>query len=102
MKSVVNTKRCHKVQWNLPFSARWEDLKKASAERKARLLESREKSRGVDDLFLQFAKRASAFNSWFENVEEDLTDPVRCNSIAEIEVRPSFAVRQYGYFPNLN
>ncbi|XP_028171733.1 spectrin alpha chain-like [Ostrinia furnacalis] len=27
---------------------------------------------------------ASAFNSWFENAEEDLTDPVRCNSIEEI------------------
>merc|ERR1712025_426718 len=25
-----------------------------------------------------------AFNSWFENAEEDMTDPVRCNSIEEI------------------
>uniref|UniRef100_A0A914R6H7 Uncharacterized protein n=1 Tax=Parascaris equorum TaxID=6256 RepID=A0A914R6H7_PAREQ len=25
-----------------------------------------------------------AFNSWFENAEEDLTDPVRCNSLEEI------------------
>lgn len=33
-----------------------------------------------------FAKKASAFNSWFENAEEDLTDPVRCNSIEEIRV----------------
>jgi spectrin alpha len=31
-----------------------------------------------------FAKKASTFNSWFENAEEDLTDPVRCNSIDEI------------------
>lgn len=28
--------------------------------------------------------QASAFNSWFENAEEDLTDPVRCNSLEEI------------------
>uniref|UniRef100_A0AAR2J8L2 Spectrin alpha chain, non-erythrocytic 1 n=1 Tax=Pygocentrus nattereri TaxID=42514 RepID=A0AAR2J8L2_PYGNA len=38
----------------------------------------------VEDLFLTFAKKASAFNSWFENAEEDLTDPVRCNSLEEI------------------
>jgi len=31
-----------------------------------------------------FAKKASAFNSWFENAEEDMTDPVRCNSLEEI------------------
>ena len=41
----------------------------------------------VEDLFLLFAKKASAFNSWFENAEEDLTDPVRCNSIEEIRVK---------------
>ena len=41
----------------------------------------------VEDLFLLFAKKASAFNSWFENAEEDLTDPVRCNSVEEIRVR---------------
>lgn len=35
-------------------------------------------------MFLTFAKKASAFNSWFENAEEDLTDPVRCNSLEEI------------------
>jgi spectrin alpha len=31
-----------------------------------------------------FFFQASGFNSWFENAEEDLTDPVRCNSIEEI------------------
>lgn len=35
---------------------------------------------------MTFAKKASAFNSWFENAEEDLTDPVRCNSLEEIRV----------------
>ncbi|XP_071948314.1 spectrin alpha chain, non-erythrocytic 1-like isoform X2 [Antedon mediterranea] len=39
----------------------------------------------VEDLFLLFAKKASAFNSWFENAEEDLTDPVTCNSVEEIK-----------------
>lgn len=40
--------------------------------------------RQIEELYLTFAKKASAFNSWFENAEEDLTDPVRCNSIEEI------------------
>ena len=40
----------------------------------------------MEDLYLTFAKKASAFNSWFENAEEDLTDPVRCNSVEEIKV----------------
>lgn len=43
-----------------------------------------EQFKEIEELFLMFAKRASAFNSWFENAEEDLTDPVRCNSIEEI------------------
>ena len=40
----------------------------------------------VEDLFLLFAKKASEFISWFENAEEDLTDPVRCNSVEQIKV----------------
>lgn len=40
----------------------------------------------VEELFLQFAKKASAFNGWLEDAEEDLTDPVRCNSPEEIKV----------------
>uniref|UniRef100_A0A3B5KVC2 EF-hand domain-containing protein n=1 Tax=Xiphophorus couchianus TaxID=32473 RepID=A0A3B5KVC2_9TELE len=37
----------------------------------------------IQSLRFSFCK-ASAFNSWFENAEEDLTDPVRCNSLEEI------------------
>ena len=39
----------------------------------------------VEELYLQFAKKASALNSWMEDAEEDLTDPVRCNSLEEIK-----------------
>ena len=39
----------------------------------------------VEDLFLLFARKASEFNSWFENAEEDLTDPVRCNSVEQVK-----------------
>ena len=40
----------------------------------------------MEELFLTFAKKACTFNSWYENVEEDLTDSVRCNSVEEIKV----------------
>ncbi|CAB1332446.1 unnamed protein product, partial [Coregonus sp. 'balchen'] len=63
---------------------RWNQLLDNSQARKKKLLEAQEHFRKVEDLFLTFAKKASAFNSWFENAEEDLTDPVRCNSLEEI------------------
>ncbi|XP_072162112.1 spectrin alpha chain [Bemisia tabaci] len=64
--------------------ARWQKLLGDSNTRKQRLLRMQEQFRQIEELYLTFAKKASAFNSWFENAEEDLTDPVRCNSIEEI------------------
>ncbi|KAK3088368.1 hypothetical protein FSP39_018301 [Pinctada imbricata] len=64
---------------------RWQKLKADSKARKERLLRLQEQYRQIEDLYLTFAKKASAFNSWFENAEEDLTDPVRCNSVEEIK-----------------
>jgi len=52
--------------------------------RKQQLLRMQNQFRQIEELYLTFAKKASAFNSWFENAEEDLTDPVRCNSVEEI------------------
>ena len=57
-----------------------------SEQRKQTLLRLQDQYRQIEDLYLAFAKKASAFNSWFENAEEDLTDPVRCNSVEEIRV----------------
>ena len=64
---------------------RWQSLLSDSDGRKQRLLRLQEQYRQVEELYLTFAKKASAFNSWFENAEEDLTDPVRCNSVEEIK-----------------
>ncbi|XP_053988880.1 spectrin alpha chain isoform X1 [Hylaeus anthracinus] len=64
--------------------ARWQKLLADSDSRKQRLLRMQDQFRQIEELYLTFAKKASAFNSWFENAEEDLTDPVRCNSIEEI------------------
>ncbi|XP_050663567.1 spectrin alpha chain isoform X2 [Leptidea sinapis] len=64
--------------------SRWQRLLADSAARKQKLLQLQDQFRQIEELYLTFAKKASAFNSWFENAEEDLTDPVRCNSIEEI------------------
>lgn len=63
---------------------RWERLCRDSARRKNDLLQLQDQYKKVEELYLAFAKRASTFNSWFENAEEDLTDPVRCNSLDEV------------------
>lgn len=63
---------------------RWQKLLGDSDGRKQQLLRMQNQFRQIEELYLTFAKKASAFNSWFENAEEDLTDPVRCNSIEEI------------------
>merc|ERR1712186_44846 len=64
--------------------SRWQKLLSDSNNRKQRLLQVQEQFRQIEELYLTFAKKASAFNSWFENAEEDMTDPVRCNSVEEI------------------
>ena len=74
----------------------YEKLQEAANTRKMLLMDSldahkqqllclQEPYRQLEDLYLTFAKKASQFNSWFENAEEDLTDPVRCNSVEEIK-----------------
>merc|ERR1711884_738008 len=63
---------------------RWQKLLSDSNSRKQRLLQVQDQFRQIEELYLTFAKKASAFNSWFENAEEDMTDPVRCNSVEEI------------------
>merc|ERR1719187_836486 len=64
---------------------RWNNLQAESNAREQRLLAVQDEFRQIEELYLTFAKKASAFNSWFENAEEDMTDPVRCNSIEEIK-----------------
>ncbi|MCP9263394.1 Spectrin alpha chain [Dirofilaria immitis] len=64
---------------------RWQQLLTNSESRRQRLLKMQDQYKQIEELYLTFAKKfASAFNSWFENAEEDLTDPVRCNSLEEI------------------
>uniref|UniRef100_A0A8D1EGL8 Spectrin alpha chain, erythrocytic 1 n=1 Tax=Sus scrofa TaxID=9823 RepID=A0A8D1EGL8_PIG len=63
---------------------RWEQLLEASEAHRQKLLEKQLPLQKAEDLFMEFAHKASAFNNWCENVEEDLSEPVHCVSLDAI------------------
>uniref|UniRef100_A0A8C7C107 Spectrin alpha chain, erythrocytic 1 n=1 Tax=Neovison vison TaxID=452646 RepID=A0A8C7C107_NEOVI len=63
---------------------RWEQLLEASAAHKEKLLEKQLPLQQAEELFMEFAHKASAFNHWCENAEEDLSEPVHCVSLNAI------------------
>ena len=67
----------------------WQKLEDATKARRERLNKSREQLKSHQDLCIEFARQASAFNSWYENVEENLTDPIRSRSVDEANERIS-------------
>jgi len=44
----------------------------------------------IDQLYLEFAKRAAPFNNWMDGAMEDLQDMFIVHSIEEIQVRSRF------------
>ncbi|XP_004415736.1 PREDICTED: spectrin alpha chain, erythrocytic 1 [Odobenus rosmarus divergens] len=62
----------------------WEQLLEASAAHREKLLEKQLPLQQAEELFMEFAHKASAFNHWCENTEEDLLEPVHCVSLNEI------------------
>jgi spectrin alpha len=64
---------------------RWEKLQKDSDNHNTRLQRGLEQFKKVEELFHQFSMKASSFNTSLSNIEEDLSDAVRCNSLDEIQ-----------------
>ncbi|XP_054419326.1 spectrin alpha chain, erythrocytic 1 [Pteronotus mesoamericanus] len=62
----------------------WEQLLEVSAAHRQKLLEKQLPIQKAEELFMEFAHKASAFNHWCENAEEDLSEPVHCVSLNEI------------------
>merc|ERR1711962_753905 len=86
-EQLINGNHIQAASINQKFNVviqRWNKLLTDSAGREQKLLQVQDQFRQIEELYLMFAKKASAFNSWFENAEEDMTDPVRCNSLEEI------------------
>lgn len=65
----------------------WRQLVDSTGNRRELLQQHKQKLREYEDLCIEFARKAGAFNSWYENIEENLTDPVRSRSIEEVESR---------------
>uniref|UniRef100_G3S8T8 Spectrin alpha chain, erythrocytic 1 n=1 Tax=Gorilla gorilla gorilla TaxID=9595 RepID=G3S8T8_GORGO len=63
---------------------RWEQLLEASAVHRQKLLEKQLPLQKAEDLFMEFAHKASALNNWCEKMEENLSEPVHCVSLNEI------------------
>ncbi|KAM7054281.1 spectrin alpha chain, erythrocytic 1 isoform 1-T1 [Molossus nigricans] len=62
----------------------WEQLLEACASHRQKLLEKQLPLQKAEELFMEFAHKASAFNHWCENAEEDLSETVHCVSLNEI------------------
>lgn len=78
---LINEERKHNqkdaiVKKHDELMQKWNNLLGLGEARRHRLFSVQDQYKNIEELFLAFAKKASAFNSWFENAEEDLTDPV--------------------------
>lgn len=62
----------------------WEQLLEACKAHRHKLLEKQLPLEEAEKLFMKFAEKASAFNNWCENAEENLSEPVHCVSLNEI------------------
>lgn len=49
----------------------------------------------IDQLYLEYAKRAAPFNNWMEGATEDLQDMFIVHKIEEIEVTPYLRAWKY-------
>lgn len=65
--------------------SKWNDLQKGASNRKSDLTTSKKQFQTMNDLMAKFATEASRFNSWFEQVEEDFTDPIHADNVNDIK-----------------
>lgn len=64
----------------------------SAPQRTGKLLET------IDQLYLEFAKRAAPFNNWMESAMEDLQDTFIVHTIEEIQARQSLRMRAVSLF----
>uniref|UniRef100_A0A8C9UJZ8 Actinin alpha 4 n=1 Tax=Spermophilus dauricus TaxID=99837 RepID=A0A8C9UJZ8_SPEDA len=78
----VNT-RCQKI------CDQWDALGSLTHSRREALEKTEKQLETIDQLHLEYAKRAAPFNNWMESAMEDLQDMFIVHTIEEIEVCPS-------------
>ncbi|XP_065919404.1 alpha-actinin-1-like [Dysidea avara] len=63
----------------------FDQLTDLSTDRKVAIQDAIEQQQKLDELRLEFAKRAANFNNWMDNAIDDLQDTFNIHSIAEVE-----------------
>ncbi|CAH8841985.1 unnamed protein product [Trichobilharzia szidati] len=63
----------------------WDEMKKLSAQREREISKALTALEEIDQLHLDFAKRAAPFNNWMEQTEEDLRDTFIVHTMPEVE-----------------
>jgi actinin alpha len=61
------------------------ELQKLSEDRASRIQEATEKQQTIDQLRLNFAVKAAAFNNWMDNAFDDLREVPACDTISDAE-----------------
>lgn len=77
--SVTTDSRCNRI------ISQWELLKNLTQRRKQDLESAEELLEAIDQLHLEFAKRAAPFNNWLDSSREDLVDMFIVHTIEEIQ-----------------
>ncbi|XP_007445545.3 alpha-actinin-4-like, partial [Python bivittatus] len=73
--------RCQKI------CDQWDSLGSLTHTRREALEKTEKQLETIDQLHLEYAKRAAPFNNWMESAMEDLQDMFIVHTIEEIEVR---------------
>ena len=74
----VNT-RCQQI------TDKWNEFGELTGKRGEKLKSEIERAERLDNLWLEFAKRASPFNNWMDGAKEDLLDTFKVNTLDEIQ-----------------
>jgi len=74
----VNT-RCQQI------TDKWNEFGELTGKRGEKLKSEIERAERLDNLWLEFAKRASPFNNWMDGAKEDLLDTFKVNTVDEIQ-----------------
>lgn len=61
------------------------NLQQLSDTRRQHIQEAIEKQQKLDELRLNFAKKAAAFNNWMDNTMDDLQEAIFCSNIEDVE-----------------
>ncbi|CAH8491629.1 unnamed protein product [Heterobilharzia americana] len=63
----------------------WDEMKRLSVQREREISKALTVLEEIDQLHLDFAKRAAPFNNWMEQTEEDLRDTFIVHTMPEVE-----------------